>query len=55
MVAVNSHEVYIECSPGVFNRNLWRVELNGQSTVKETIISDFSCIILMSVYLIIQI
>jgi hypothetical protein len=41
MVAVNSHEIYMECSLGVFNRNLLlRVELNGWSTVKKTVISD---------------
>lgn len=44
MVAVNSHEIYMECSLGVFTRNLLLkiVELNGGSTVKRTVISVFS-------------
>jgi hypothetical protein len=35
MFAVNSHERYMECSLGVFNRNLLlRVELNGGLPLK---------------------
>lgn len=42
MVDVNSHEIYMECSLGVFNGNLLESRIKRMPTVKRDLISVIS-------------